>query len=129
MNPKLKLGLILAAVFIPCTIIFIIAHTIAKSNHYKRRWPRTASSYTTPTPQYIPSWLPPTTPQKPPTSTQQAGDASDGIVAHPHAAFSQDGRGESITLPSPAVTRSVGGSSLKPQQSSTLPIHMDGADR
>jgi hypothetical protein len=136
MNPKLKFGLILGAVLIPCTFIFIIALMVMKSNrrksnYRKRRWQGTASCYTSPTtltPQY---WLPPTTPQKAPTSTQQAGDASDGIVAHPHAAFSQDGRGESVTLPPSAVTRNVGGSSLGPplQQSSTLPIHMDGAER
>ena len=91
MNLKLKLGLILAAIFIPCTFIFLIVLQAIKSN----RWSQGASSnYTT---QYIPSWSPPTTPHKPLMSTQQVGDASDGIATKAHAAFSQDGRGHNST--------------------------------
>jgi hypothetical protein len=78
-------------------------------------------------------WPPLATPRPyipPATPTHQAGDASDGVATN--TAFSLDGRGESLILPPPAAMQpeQKGRSNWGDQEpSSTLAIHMDGAER
>ncbi|KIM38678.1 hypothetical protein M413DRAFT_240326 [Hebeloma cylindrosporum] len=64
-------------------------------------------------------------------SNQQRGDASDVVAPRANITFSVDGRGdlESLVIPPPAVNKSGSNVERHDQRSSTLPIHMDGAER
>lgn len=114
MNFLLLQFLICVACAAGCSLIAYVIHL------YGRR--QVAGSAHT-TPQHTSSWPPPT--------TQHAGDASDAVTVLTNDAASLDGRGENLTLSPPAANKA--GSNVNVghhnQQSSTFPIHMDGAER